>query len=331
MTRMAEDLDQAWMSLVVQRREELAAGIVEFELACADRSELPPFEAGAHLTVRTPAGSPRKYSLVNPPGERKHYVIAVRRDAQGRGGSVSMVDRLEAGTTLEVGMPDNAFPLTSAAKRVIFIAGGIGITPIIGMIRHLRSREAQGDVAAPYQLIYLTRSTEDTAYREEVRGEALRARVTLHHDHGDAARAYDLWPILERPVAGTHVYCCGPRGLMDAVRDMTGHWAPSSIHFESFGAGDAAWFEPNRPFTIRLARSGQSIEVAADQTALEAMRAHGCRVLSSCEAGSCGSCRTTYVAGDVEHRDLVLGEGEKVNQIMVCVSRARGGVLELDL
>ena len=331
MTPMAEDSDQAWMLLVVQRCKALAVDIVEFEFARADRSELPAFEPGAHLTVRTPAGRLRKYSLVNPPGERNRYVIAVRRDAQGTGGSVSMVDHLKAGTTLEVSMPDNAFPLTSAAKRVIFIAGGIGITPIIGMIRHLQSLEAQVEVAAPYKLIYLTRSIEDTAYREEVQGEALRTRVTLHHDHGDAARACDLWPILERPAAGTHVYCCGPRGLMDAVRDMTGHWAPSSIHFESFGAGDAALFEPNRPFTIRLARSGRSIEVAADQTALEAMRAHGCRVLSSCEAGSCGSCRTTYVAGDVEHRDLVLGVGEKANQIMVCVSRARGGVLELDL
>jgi phthalate 4,5-dioxygenase reductase subunit len=153
----------------------------------------------------------------------------------------------------------------------------------------------------------------------------------LHHDEGDPANAYDLWPVLERPVAGTHVYCCGPRGLMDAVRDMTGHWSDSAIHFESFGVGDASMFEPNQPFTIKLAKSGDVIDVGVKQTALEALRAHGCSVASSCEAGSCGSCRTHYMSGDVEHRDLVLGEDDKDTQIMVCVSRARGGELVLDL
>jgi phthalate 4,5-dioxygenase reductase subunit len=118
---------------------------------------------------------------------------------------------------------------------------------------------------------------------------------------------------------------------MDAVRDMTGHWPDTSVHFESFSAGDAAMFEPNQPFTIRLARSGETIEVDADQTALQALSAHGHRVMSSCEAGSCGTCRTTYLSGDVEHRDIVLADDEKADQIMLCVSRARGGVLELDL
>ena len=199
------------------------------------------------------------------------------------------------------------------------------------MIRHLRARRSAGERAPDFKLIYLTRSPADTAYRDELTSDLLRPLVDLHHDHGNPVEAFDPWPLLERPVAGTHVYCCGPRGLMDAVRDMTGHWPATSIHFESFGIGDTTLFEANRPFAIRLARSGATIEVAADQTALEALQVHGCRVMSSCEAGSCGTCRTTYLAGDVEHRDLVLAEGEKADQIIVCVSRARGGVLELDL
>ena len=328
---MAEESTREWLSLVVQCRRAVAHDIIEFTLAFADAGELPPFEPGAHVLVRTPAGSTRKYSLVNPPSQRRHYVIAVRRDANGRGGSVSMADRLASGAVIETSVPENAFPLEPSARRYLFIAGGIGITPILGMIRHLQMRAAGGENPPSFQLIYLTRSAAVTAYLEELASQALSAHVSLHHDHGDPGEAFDLWPVLERPAAGTHIYCCGPRGLMDSVRDMTGHWPATSIHFESFGVGDAAMFEANQPFTIRLARSGESIEVDADQTALEALVAHGCRVMSSCEAGSCGTCRTTYLSGDVEHRDLVLGEGEKADQIMVCVSRARGGVLELDL
>ena len=328
---MAEESTRHWLPLLVQQRLTVARDIVEFTLAFADAGELPPFESGAHVLVRTPAGSTRKYSLINPPNERRHYVIAVRRDAHGRGGSVSMADRLASGAAIETSVPENAFPLQPSARRYLFIAGGIGITPILGMIRHLQARAVEGENPPTFQLIYLTRSAADTAYLEELASQALGTHVSLHHDLGDAGEAFDLWPVLERPTAGTHIYCCGPRGLMDSVRDMTGHWPETSIHFESFGGSDAAMFEANQPFTIRLARSGESIEVDADHTVLEALQAHGCRVMSSCEAGSCGTCRTTYLSGDVEHRDLVLGEGEKADQIMVCVSRARGGVLELDL
>ena len=325
------DAGREWLRMVVRGRETVAEAIVEFTLALADDGELPAFDPGAHITLCTPAGLLRKYSLINPPAERIRYVIAVRRDATGRGGSVSMTDALTTGARIEVSNPENAFPLERNAKRYLLIAGGIGITPILGIIRHLRGRESEGKTTPAFRLIYLTRSPADTAYRDELTADLLRPLVTLHHDHGNPGEAFDPWPLLERPVAGTHVYCCGPRGLMDAVRDMTGHWPETSIHFESFGVGDATMFEANQPFAIHLARSGATIEVAADQTALEALRAHGCRVMSSCEAGSCGTCRTTYLSGDVEHRDLVLAEGEKDDQIMVCVSRARGGVLELDL
>jgi phthalate 4,5-dioxygenase reductase subunit len=320
----------SWTLLEVQRRTTVAADIVEFELCHPEGVPLPPFSPGAHLRVQTPSGAERKYSLVNPPSDRERFVIAVKRDAGGRGGSVSMVDDLKEGALLSVGLPDNAFPMAEHAKRFIFIAGGIGITPILCMVRTLlRYEETLEREPVPFKLYYLTRDAANTAYRDEV--AALGAKAVLHHDQGDAANTYDLWPVLEKPVAGTHVYCCGPRGLMDAVRDMTGHWSDAAIHFESFGVGDASMFEPNQTFAVKLARSGEVIPVAPQQTVLEALLAHGCRVSSSCEAGSCGSCRTGYLAGDVEHRDLVLGEDEKSHQIMVCVSRARGGELVLDL
>ncbi|MBL8382201.1 MAG: oxidoreductase [Burkholderiales bacterium] len=328
---MASPSTRTTLRLQVVQRAQVARDIVEFTLVSPDGAALPAFEPGAHIGVLTPANLWRKYSLVNPPGVVDRYQIAVRREGNGRGGSLSMVDGLTVGALVEIEAPQNAFPLAAAAKRFLFFAGGIGITPILCMVRHLRQRAADGDANAGFRLVYLTRSAEDTAYADELAAPDAGGQVTVHHDHGRPEDAYDLWPLLERPAAGTHVYCCGPRGLMDAVRDMTGHWPDTSIHFESFGTGDAALFAPNQPFTIRLARSGETIAVDADQSALEALRAHGVRVQSSCEAGSCGSCRTTYLSGNVEHRDLVLGEDEKADQIMVCVSRARGGVLELDL
>ena len=332
-------MDQrTWTRLRVTRRTPVAQDIAEFELRDPAGAPLAAFTPGAHLRVQTPSGAERKYSLVNSPADneaQQRYLIAVKREANGRGGSQSLHAHLHEGDAIDVETPgtallDNAFPMADKAKRFLFIAGGIGITPILCMVRTLQSYEETGERdPVPFKLYYLTRDAASAAYRDEL--TALGTRALVHHDAGDAANPYDLWPVLEKPAAGTHIYCCGPRGLMDAVRDMSGHWPASAIHFESFGVGDAAMFEPNQPFTIKLARSGSEIEVDAQQTALEALHAQGCRVASSCEAGSCGSCRTEYLSGDVEHRDLVLGEDEKTHQIMVCVSRARGGELVLDL
>ena len=320
--------------LIVAARREVAKDIVEFTLRDGSGAALPMFMPGAHLRVVTPLGAERKYSLTNSPADsREHarYIIAVKREANGRGGSASMAVGLRVGAELMVAAPDNAFPMVTDAKRFIFIAGGIGITPILGMVRTLRGyEESLEQDPVPFKLYYLTRDAASTAYRDEF--SALGStRAVLHHDGGNAANAFDLWPVLEKPVAGTHIYCCGPRPLMDAVRDMSGHWSASSVHFESFGVGDASLYEPNQAFTVVLARSGMTIPVAKEETILEALRNHGQRVQSSCEAGSCGTCRTVYTAGDVEHRDMVLMDDEKADQIMLCVSRARGGELVLDL
>ena len=331
------DMDQhEWSGLQVVRRTQVARGITEFELRDAQGAPLAVFTPGAHLRVQTPCGAERKYSLTNSPADsaaQRRYVIAVKRDAGGRGGSRSMADQLAEGSALKVSAPDNAFALAGHAKRFIFIAGGIGITPLLCMVRTLQgcaeTLERDSVPFVPFKLYYLTRDAASTAYGADV--AQLGSNAVLHHDGADPANAYDLWPVLEKPQPGTHVYCCGPRPLMDAVRDMSGHWPASAIHFESFGVGDAAMFEPNQPFSIKLAASGGLIRVDTQHSALEALRAHGCRITSSCEAGSCGACRTAYLSGDVEHRDLVLGEDEKAHQIMLCVSRARGGELVLNL
>jgi len=312
------------MPLVIAAAADVAQGIRSFDLVQPDGSELPPFTPGSHVKVRVPSGSVRKYSLCNDPSERHRYVIGVKRDDNGQGGSVSLIDRTAVGDTLPTSLPDNAFPLSEYARSYVFIAGGIGITPIMSMIRSL------GELGPPWKLIYLTRSAEETAFLEELDAPELRDRVTIHHDHGDLARSFDLWPVLERP--GTaHIYCCGPRGLMEAVRDMSGHWSHGNVHFESFDEGGEVRPD-DKPFIVKLAKSGRAFEIPVGKTILGVLREQGgCEIASSCEAGTCGTCRTTLLAGEADHRDMVLMPEEFDTQVMVCVSRAKSAELVVDL
>jgi phthalate 4,5-dioxygenase reductase subunit len=313
------------MPLRIARITDAAEGIRSFELVQPDGSELPPFTPGSHVKVQVPNGLLRKYSLCNDPAERHRYVITVKRDAQGQGGSMSLCDQAKEGDTLPTSLPDNAFALVEDAKRYIFIAGGIGITPILSMIRSF------GELPpAPWKLYYLSRSPETTAFLEDLNAPEYKGKVVIHHDHGDPANSLDLWPVLERPTPGTHVYCCGPRGLMDAVRDMAGHWSSKNVHFESFNEGGGVRPD-DQPFTVRIAKTGQHFEVPVGQTILSVLRDHGCNVPSSCESGTCGTCRTRLVSGEADHRDMVLLPEEMDSQIMVCVSRCKSSELVIDL
>ncbi len=309
--------------LRVARKRMLTQDTVLFELQHPQGHTLPAFTAGAHLTVETPAGVRRNYSLCSDPANLRSCQIAVKRDAHGRGGSIAMADRLAEGSLITVSQPRNNFELEPRAQQVLFIAGGIGITPILSMMRHLKRLGV-----VPFRLIYCTRDEAHSAFLPELQHE-FPGLTTLHHDGGKLASALDLWPEFETP--GTaHVYCCGPKGLMDSVADMSGHWPSGSIHFESFGI-DASTLPTNTAFTVTLQKSGEKVAVGTTQSILEALRASGHRVASSCESGTCGTCRTTLLAGEADHRDMVLLDDEKARHIMVCVSRARTSELVLDL
>jgi len=310
--------------LAVAAARRIARDIHLFELRDRQGAELPAFTAGAYLSVQVPSGALRKYSLCNDPAERDRYVIAVKREEQGAGGSLSLVDGVKAGDTLLASEPRNDFALHRRANNFLFIAGGIGITPILSMVRHLQSTGL-----GRFRLYYLTRDPESTAFLDELSATEFHGKVRIHHDRGDPANAFDLWPLLERP-SGAHVYCCGPRALMDSVRDMSGHWPGGSVHFESFGAS-AELNRRNTPFSVRLAKSSLTLAVAADSTILETVRAAGVHVPSSCESGTCGSCKTVLIAGVAEHRDLVLADAERGSRIMVCCARAVSPELVLDL
>jgi len=301
--------------LRVARAEPAALGIHLFEFRHPAGGALAPFTAGAHVVVTSPNGSQRKYSLCNDPAETDRYVIAVKRDPAGRGGSVDLVDHTRMDDLVPVSEPRNAFELEAKAPGYLFIAGGIGITPIMAMVRHAAAAGKR------FQLYYCTRSPESTAFRDELQGEEFRGKVTFHHDHGDPARALDLWPLLEKPTRD-HLYCCGPRPMLEAVRDMTGHWPAAAIHFESFLDAGASARPEDQPFTVVLAHSGARIEVPPGVSILDAMRARGFDAPSSCESGTCGTCRTRLLGGRADHRDLVLMDHEREDQVMICVSRA---------
>ncbi len=250
-------------------------------------------------------------------------MLAVKREAAGRGGSVGLVDRVQAGDRLEVSAPRNLFELVDA-PRYIFVAGGIGITPILSMVHAVRA------AGRPFRLYYLTRSRAVTAFAAELSEAALTRHVTLHHDAGEPERGFDLWPVFEKPDRA-HIYCCGPRPLMDAVRDMTGHWPVSAVHFEDFGSDLVRPRADDTAFTVVLARSGAALPVPVGTSIMEVVRAHGVRVPSSCESGTCGTCRTALLEGEADHRDRVLMPSERGAAIMICVSRAKSPRLIIDL
>ena len=313
-----------FFAVTVARKTAIAKDIFEFELRHPQGLALPVFTPGSHLTAQVPGAGRRNYSLCGDPANSDTYLIAVKRDAQGRGGSLSICDNVKQGDMLQISAPRNNFCLEPRAKRFLFIAGGIGITPIMSMMRHLKSQQKSDS-----KLIYCTRDADSTAFLAELTGPEFAGQVQVHHDHGDISNAFDFWPVFEVP-GDAHVYCCGPRGLMDAVGDMSGHWPSGSIHFESFGV-EASIYTANTAFTVHLKKADVNVPVAAEQSILEALRSFGHHVPSSCESGTCGSCRTTLLAGEAEHRDMVLSDGDKATQIMVCVSRAKSAELVLDL
>jgi phthalate 4,5-dioxygenase reductase subunit len=321
---MSSSLPQADIPVSVTRAEKIADDIHLFEMRRRDSSDLPAFTAGSHINLQVPNGLMRKYSLCSDPAELGSYSIAIKREDAGRGGSIYLADNTKVGDEWMISTPDNAFALPQRGDHFIFIAGGIGITPFMAMIHTLKH-----DPAKKFKLYYCSRTPEMTAFREELSAAEFKGKVVIHYDNGDPSKSLDLWPIVEERKNREHLYCCGPRGLMQAVRDATGHWSQAAIHFEAFSDAEARRPD-DKPFTVKLASTGEVIDVPVGTTILEAMRARGHIVPSSCESGTCGTCRTKLISGEADHRDLVLTESERSSQIMICVSRAKTPQLVID-
>lgn len=311
------------ISVKVVEKRQVDDDYCVMKLAATDGSPLPEFTAGAHISARTPQGGMRNFSLANDPEERHYYQLGIKAERGGRGASSSMVDDITDGDILEILAPENDFELVPA-ERYLFIAGGIGITPIISMCRQLL-RQGHRD----FELVYCAQSPGTTVFLEEVTAPDLAPYVTVHHDNGDLAQIYDFWPHLETPDR-RHIYCCGPKPMMEDIKDMSGHWPQHQVHFEDFKPVEVLKAE-DTAFEVYLSKSDRRLEIPKDQSILDTLRQAGFDLKSSCESGTCGTCRIGLVSGNADHRDLVLTDIEKETSIMICVSRAKEGELVLDI
>lgn len=318
------------LMLKVARLWDAAEGIRAFEVVAASGGLLPPFEAGAHIDIEIPMTDGtrdlRSYSLAGDPAERERYLLGVLLDENSRGGSRHMHQRVMASSVLVASEPKNHFPLHPDAVRHVLIAGGIGVTPMLAMARHLARTDA------PFEVHYAARTAQRMAFAAEMAqlcGKGLRT----YFDGGDAARGIDIAALLSRPDPHTHVYVCGPRGLIDATRRLaaTYGWPEDNLHSESFTAPLAPAGE--RPFVVRLARSGLSVEVSPNQSILDAVLEAGVDADFDCRRGECGACTVDVLSGEPDHQDFYLNARERSagKKICICVSRAKSGELELDL
>nr|WP_202797686.1 MULTISPECIES: PDR/VanB family oxidoreductase [Protofrankia] len=307
------------LNLVVADRRYVADGVVRLSLAAPDGAALPAWWPGAHLELHLPSGRRRRYSLCGDPADRGTYQIAVRRLDTGGGGSVEVHDALPAGSRLTVGRPRNAFPF-AAEPRVLFIAGGIGITPILPMVREAARR------GLDWRLVYSGRTRTSLPFTDELRRFHGRVEILSDEEHGRP----DATSLLRRAPAGAAVYACGPPPVLDGIQAAFDASPASGLHVERFAS---APIRDGRPFELRLARSGRVLPVPADRSVLDVLAEAVPTAAYSCRRGFCGICRQRVLAGAVEHRDHRLTDTERADGAMlVCVSRARAGErLVLDL
>lgn len=306
------------------KKKTTADGIVSLRLE-ALKGYLPTFQPGAHIDVHLQNGLVRQYSLTNGPGETDHFTIGVKREADSRGGSAAIHDDLREGDVLAISAPRNNFPLRRDALHTIFIAGGIGVTPLLSMGRALN---IQG---LDFEFHYFVQSESHAAFQNEM-GEFSNA-LNMHKGFGPDQTTDKLREALAEPGHARHVYICGPGPMLEAAVDIAREqgWSDEAVHFEYFKNTNE--IDDSSSFEIDLARSAMTLSVPAGKTILEVLRENGINMGSSCEQGACGTCRCGVIEGEVNHQDVYLGQTEKDagNSIMTCVSRAASDRLILDI
>ncbi len=328
MNARTADSERESLEVVVARKQVEAQDICSYELVHPEGSALPAFTAGAHIDVQVQEGLARAYSLCNAPTESHRYLIAVLRDPASRGGSAAMHDSIRLGSRLRISVPRNHFPLVPEASHNLLLAGGIGVTPILCMAEDLARREL------PFEMHYCSRTRSRTAFLERIDAAPFRERVQLHFDDGPEAQRLDIGEVLHRCPAGTHLYVCGPKGFIDAVRSQaqSAGWPDARVHFELFAA-EIQVLEGDQPFEVELARTGRTVHVPADKTVVDALRDAGIELDVSCEQGICGVCMTRVLEGVPDHRDMYLSpEDQALNDCFTpCCSRAKTSKLVLDI
>lgn len=312
--------------VIVSDVVEVNSIIKRFEFKHLHGDALPAFSGGAHIVVEMRDGATKRknaYSLMSSPFECGAYAISVRRDDGGRGGSKFMHEQVKPGMKMNISAPVNLFSLDHRAKKHLMIAGGIGITPFIAQMTQAAK------LGASFELHYVARSASQGAYMDSLQD---RFGDTVACYCNDAGGAPDLGALLADQPLGTHVYVCGPKGMIEAViataTDLG--WPAAHIHFEHFQSPPVG-----EAFSVRLARAGIDVNVGAEQSLLEAIEATGTPINSMCRGGACGQCETAIIScdGDIHHNDHWLDDDQKSSRkfIMPCVSRFCGTRLELDV
>lgn len=298
--------------------------IRSLELRAVDGRALPPFTAGAHIDVHLPNGMVRSYSLMNSQQERHRYLIGVLHTHPSRGGSRCVHEELQPGDTIRISAPRNAFPLDEQATHSVLIAGGIGITPLMSMAKRLTQLQRS------WQLYYCARSRAHAPYLQEL--QTYGERVELAFDDERGGNLLDIASIIAAAPSGSDFYCCGPAGMLTAFQSAAASVPSQRRHIESFAPPP---LDPatQTGFTVDLARTGKTINVAAGQTILTALRDAGIDVPYSCEQGLCGTCETRVIAGVPDHRDAILSDAERASNttMMICCSGSHSDRLVLDL
>lgn len=307
----------------------VGAAIKAYELAPVAGQTLPSFEAGAHIDVDLGNGMIRQYSLCNAATDNDRYLIAVKRESQGRGGSLIMHTMVRTGDELLISPPRNNFPLQiAAATKITLVGGGIGLTPLLAMADSLHQRGSR------FALHVVARHAQAVPFGADLTTLEYSAQVSIHLDDGPAAQQFEPVAHIGRWSPGRQVYLCGPTGFMSWVVEQltTTGWPAAAVFSETFAPRVRGNAE-NKPFEVQLARSGKILQVGADDSLIDVLNANDCAVICSCTQGICGSCMTPVLDGVPEHRDAILSDSERqANEVMcVCVSRARSERLILDL
>lgn len=319
-------METNWINVKVKHKEQAAEGIAAFTLVPAEGGDLPPFEAGAHVDVELPNGLVRQYSLCGSPSNTASYELGILLEEEGRGGSRSAHEDVQEGAALRISEPRNLFPLEPSGRSIL-LAGGIGVTPILAMA------EALSAAGREFEFHYCCRSPKRAAFLERITKSPYADKVFVHYDDGDDAQKLNAKDILGMPDPDTHVYFCGPEGFIDFVLKTTGElgWQDANVHLERFDAVPMIE-EGDGSFEVEIASSGKTIQVAADQTVLDALVNAGVDVPVSCEQGICGTCIMKVLEGEPDHRDMFFTDEEHAanDQFTPCCSRAKTSRLVID-
>ncbi|WP_262049158.1 PDR/VanB family oxidoreductase [Bradyrhizobium sp. Bra78] len=307
---------------VVAGIEEAGAGIKLFTLTDPDQWELPPFKPGAHIDLHLPNGLVRTYSLCNEPADNTRYVIAVKRETDGRGGSRTLHDEIRIGEVIGVSLPRGGLEPGGQIARHVFVAGGIGVTPFLSMARHLART---GD--ADFTLHLIVR--EEVPLASHLAPLIDQGRIVVHCTSRGGRP--DLAALVGESAAETLVACCGPESMIGDFERVTAAWPAANVHIERFVAKPPAVDPDAKPFTLALARSGTEIPVRAGQSMLAALQEAGVDIATSCCGGICGACKVGWLEGKPLHRDRILSPYERERYLMVCVGGSDADRLVLDL